>query len=144
ASDTGASEAAGAGPQKMRDIGDFGASDATPFRTAGSSRTWTNFRRETRPYSETCISESDEPYRTVPNGMWHDFMIAAAGTSLMARGDFMASDSQIIMTSVRLQSQLHEQLRRIAFDNKRSLHSLLIEGAKIVAAKNQPSPENRA
>ncbi len=55
----------------------------------------------------------------------------------------MASTHQIVMTSVRLRRELHEQLRGIAFKNKRSLHSLLIEGARDVAMKNQSTPENR-
>ena len=56
----------------------------------------------------------------------------------------MNPESQLVMTSVRLQSDLHEQLRRIAFENKRSMHSLLIEGARTVAAKNQSPPQNPA
>ena len=56
----------------------------------------------------------------------------------------MASESPLIMTSVRLQPDLHEQLRRIAFDKRRSLHSLLIEGAQFIAATNQPDSENHA
>jgi predicted transcriptional regulator len=43
----------------------------------------------------------------------------------------MTSDSRLVMTSVRLDRELHERLRKIAYDHNRSLHSLLIEGARI-------------
>ena len=42
----------------------------------------------------------------------------------------------LIMTSVRLPADLHEKLRRIAFMQRRSLHSLLIEGSRLVAERN--------
>ncbi len=43
------------------------------------------------------------------------------------------SDSKLVVTSVRLPKALHETLRKIAFDSHRSLHSLLLEGARSVA-----------
>jgi hypothetical protein len=55
----------------------------------------------------------------------------------------MTSDSRLVMTSLRLQPEMHEQLRRIAFDKKRSLHSLLIEGAHIAAEKYSATAQTR-
>ena len=47
----------------------------------------------------------------------------------------------LVMTSIRLRSELHSDLRKIAFHSQRSLHSLLIEGAKLMAAKYQENPD---
>jgi predicted DNA-binding ribbon-helix-helix protein len=44
---------------------------------------------------------------------------------------------RLVMTSVRLDRQLHQALRQIAFDRRQSLHSLLIEGAKTVCQRYQ-------
>ena len=45
------------------------------------------------------------------------------------------SNKPLVMTSVRLEPELHKALRQIAFDSRRSLHSLLIEGAALVQRK---------
>jgi len=39
------------------------------------------------------------------------------------------ASKDMVMTSARLPRALHEELRRIAFNRRVSLHSLLIEGA---------------
>ena len=44
---------------------------------------------------------------------------------------------RLVMTSVRLDRNLHQTLRRIAFDRHQSLHSLLIEGARAVCQRYQ-------
>ena len=44
---------------------------------------------------------------------------------------------RLVMTSVRLDRNLHQALRRIAFDRHQSLHSLLIEGARAVCQRYQ-------
>ena len=44
---------------------------------------------------------------------------------------------RLVMTSVRLDRNLHKALRQIAFDRRQSLHSLLIEGARSVCARYQ-------
>ena len=41
----------------------------------------------------------------------------------------------LVMTSVRLDRDLHAALRQIAFDRRVSIHSLLIEGAREAAQK---------
>lgn len=41
----------------------------------------------------------------------------------------------LVMTSVRLDRDLHAALRQIAFDRRVSIHSLLIEGARDAAEK---------
>ena len=46
-----------------------------------------------------------------------------------------ADHKDIVMTSIRLKPDLHRELRKIAFNSRRSMHSLLIEGADVVAAK---------
>ena len=38
-------------------------------------------------------------------------------------------NQSLVMTSVRLDRELHAALRQIAFDRRVSIHSLLIEGA---------------
>jgi hypothetical protein len=42
---------------------------------------------------------------------------------------------RLVMTSVRLDRNLHQALRKIAFDRRKSLHSLLIEGAQAVCKR---------
>jgi hypothetical protein len=46
----------------------------------------------------------------------------------------------VVMTSVRLPRALHEVLRRLAFERRVSLHSLLLEGATLVAEKHASIP----
>jgi len=48
--------------------------------------------------------------------------------------------SALVMTSVRLDRDLHQALRRIAFDRRVSLHSLLIEGAREVSRRYGEMP----
>jgi hypothetical protein len=47
------------------------------------------------------------------------------------------SDKTLVMTSVRLDKALHATLRRIAFERRVSLHSLLIEGTRLARDKYQ-------
>lgn len=41
-----------------------------------------------------------------------------------------------VVTSVRLSSAMHERLRRIAFERRVSLHTLLIEGVETVLSRH--------
>jgi hypothetical protein len=55
------------------------------------------------------------------------------------------SDSaRLVMTSVRLDRGLHQALRQIAFDRRKSLHSLLIEGARAVCQRYQTDTHRAA
>ena len=45
----------------------------------------------------------------------------------------------LVMTSVRLPRALHEVLRNLAFERRVSLHSLLLEGACLVAEQKGAS-----
>ena len=46
----------------------------------------------------------------------------------------------VIMTNVRLPRDLHDRLRRIALKRGQSLHTLLLQGAQVVAAEACPDP----
>ncbi len=55
-------------------------------------------------------------------------------------------NQSLVMTSVRLDRDLHAALRQIAFDRRVSIHSLLIEGAHQAVQKygtepSSPSPQ---
>lgn len=51
---------------------------------------------------------------------------------------------RLVMTSVRLDRNLHQALRQIAFDRRKSLHSLLIEGARAVCQRYQQDANGHA
>jgi hypothetical protein len=41
------------------------------------------------------------------------------------------------MTTIRMPSELHKALREIVKDDRASLHSLILEGARLAAEKHQ-------
>ena len=45
----------------------------------------------------------------------------------------------VVLTSVRLPRALHDVLRKLAFERRVSLHSLLLEGASLVAEQHRAS-----
>jgi hypothetical protein len=44
------------------------------------------------------------------------------------------------MTTIRMPSELHKALREIANDDRASLHSLILEGARLAAEKHGVVP----
>ncbi len=54
------------------------------------------------------------------------------------------SDDRRVTTSIRMGQELYEQLRAIAFEKRVSMHSLIIEGAKDIAATYQAQPSGSA
>ena len=68
-------------------------------------------------------------------------MAAATGSDRPAKknapqGKEAASDEKLIGLSVRLKPETHEQLRKIAFDRRVSIHSLFLEGIDFVVRKH--------
>ena len=53
-------------------------------------------------------------------------------------------EDRLVMTSVRLDRNLHQALRQIAFDRHQSLHSLLIEGARVMCQRYQQDESSSA
>ena len=54
----------------------------------------------------------------------------------------------IVMTTIRMPSELHKALREIVKDDRASLHSLILEGARLAAEKHRvvsaPVPKSAA
>ena len=55
----------------------------------------------------------------------------------------MATQRALVMSTVRLPTDVHEALRRIAFEQRRSIHSLLIEAAKAIVADYRAETDRR-
>ena len=51
-----------------------------------------------------------------------------------------AASARLVMTSVRLDRKLHSELRQIAFEHRKSMHSLLIEGAESIRRRYGEEP----
>jgi len=51
------------------------------------------------------------------------------------RSSASSDERKLVMLSVRLDRSVHEKLRRIAFERRVSIHSLLIEGVDTVCKK---------
>ncbi len=44
---------------------------------------------------------------------------------------------KLVATTVRLETERHDQLRTLAFNARRSMHSLLLEGVDLLLAKHR-------
>ena len=56
-------------------------------------------------------------------------------TGYVDTADAEADKKKLVVLSIRLNPTVHDALRRIAFDRRVSIHSLLLEGVEHVRAK---------
>ena len=59
-----------------------------------------------------------------------------AAMSVAQPDETSSAPAKTVATTVRLDADRHEQLRTLAFHDRRSMHSLLVEGVDLVLAKH--------
>ncbi len=60
-----------------------------------------------------------------------------AAMSVAQADEALPSAGKTVSTTVRLDAARHDQLRTLAFNDRRSMHSLLVEGVDLVLAKHK-------
>lgn len=61
-----------------------------------------------------------------------------AGTHPKGKNATAAQEGRSVGLTVRLQPKIHDQLRKLAFDRRVSIHSLILEGVDFIIRKHNP------